>query len=217
MSDVAWPVLALLGAFHGLNPAMGWLFAVSRGFQERSRAAVMRSLIPLALGHAAAIALMVGVFVGLHAVLDRRVVSIVGAVLLIGFGAFKLARPFAHPRWVGMRVGPGQLALWSLLMATAHGAGLMLLPALGALTVAPQLAVDPHISAAGVVGAAVAPAVAAVAVHTAAMLAVAGVIAVVVFDRVGLDFLRRSWFNIDLLWAVALIVAGGYVALLGFV
>jgi hypothetical protein len=216
MGEVAWPLLVALGAFHGLNPAMGWLFAVSRGFQEQSGAAVKRSLTPLALGHAASIALVVGAFLALGTVIEGPALSFLGAAILIGFGVFKLAKPFSHPRWVGMRVGSGQLVLWSFLMATAHGAGLMLLPALGGLSAAPELAIEPHISAAGVIDVSLLPAVLAVFVHTLAMLLVAGAVAVVVFERVGLSFLRKSWLNVDLLWAIALIAAGAYLVLLGF-
>ena len=114
-----------------------------------------------------------------------------------------------------MRVGYGQLCLWSFLMASAHGAGLMLVPALGRLPIGSELASDAHV----LMGASLldsAPlASLAVGVHTVMMLAVMGVIAVVVYERIGLAFLRKSWFNVDLLWAGSLMLAGAYVALLG--
>src|SRR5712671_4222638 len=130
-----WPWLALvvLGAYHGLNPGMGWLFAVARGLQEQRRDAVLRSLVPIALGHAASIALVVALVGGLQTLAPPGPVRAVGGVVLILFGVFKLLRPRSHPHQVGTRIGAGELALWSFLMATAHGAGLMLFPVLLAL------------------------------------------------------------------------------------
>src|SRR5947208_1182259 len=127
-----WILLALLGAYHGLNPAMGWLFAVALGLQEGKRAAVLQALIPIALGHEASIALAVVLIRGVEAVAapDLLVLRLAGAILLVLFGAYKFLRPRSHPRWVGMRVTPPELALWSFLMSSAHGAGLMLFPVL---------------------------------------------------------------------------------------
>src|ERR671933_1563420 len=122
--------LAVLGAFHGLNPAMGWLFAVALGLQERSRAAVLRAFLPIALGHAASIAIVVALVVAAQTVVDLSVVRILGAGVLVAFGLYKLLQPLSHPRWVGMRVNFRELTVWSFLMATAHGAGLMLVPVL---------------------------------------------------------------------------------------
>src|SRR5262249_47259513 len=121
-----WATLALLGAFHGGNPAMGWLFAVALGFQQKSRRAVVRALLPIAVGHEGAIGL-VGVF---QLLASPDVLRIVGAAALIAFGAYKLLRPRSHPRWVGMQLSLFDLVVWSFLMSTAHGAGLMLVPVL---------------------------------------------------------------------------------------
>jgi hypothetical protein len=215
MSDAApFLVLAALGAFHGLNPAMGWLFAVSRGLQERSRSAVLASLGPLATGHALSIALVVAAFDVLRLV-DYNVVRYVCAAALLGFGSFKLAKPFAHPRWVGMRVGAAQLCFWSFLMASGHGAGLMLIPAIGSATARSAVAADPHVAEAGIAFGSLGVATTAVLVHTVAMLAVAAVVAVVVYERVGLAFLRTSWLNVDLVWALALMLCGLYVLVIG--
>lgn len=214
MNEVAWGALALLGAFHGINPAMGWLFAVSLGIQERDRGAVVRAFGPLAAGHAAAIGVVVAAFALASATLPGDAVRFGAAALLGGFGAFKLARPFKHPRWARMRVGPAQLAVWSFLMASAHGAGLMLLPALGGLETARAVADESHVSLASSAGS-IGPAALAVLVHTAGMLVVAAAVALIVYERVGVDVLRRSWFNIDVLWAIALLVAGAYLLLLG--
>jgi hypothetical protein len=209
--NAGWPWLALtlLGAYHGLNPGMGWLFAVARGLQERQRTAVLRSLLPIALGHAASIALVVLLLGGAQTVAPPRLVRVGGAVVLILFGVFKFLRPRAHPRWVGMgmRVGSGELALWSFLMATAHGAGLMLFPVLLALP--PPAAGHAHgTHGAGIGAVSVADDAVAVLVHTLAMLLVMGAVAMVVYEKLGLAILRRAWLNLDLIWAIAIVAAG---------
>ena len=131
-----WLSLAGFGIYHGLNPAMGWLFALARGLQQETTRAIWLALIPIALGHAASIALAAGAVVALHEVLSLDVLEWVTAGLLIGFGVYKLVNWYRHPRWVGMRVKWHELAGWSFLMATAHGAGLMAAPALlGVMTV----------------------------------------------------------------------------------
>jgi hypothetical protein len=216
VSDLApLVVLGVLGAFHGLNPAMGWLFAVSRGLQNHSRLAVLASLGPLAAGHALSIALVVAVFGILQMVVDLDVVRYVCAAALLGFGVFKLLQPFAHPRWVGMGVGGAQLCLWSFLMASAHGAGLMLIPALGSATARAAVASDPHVATAGLALGSAGLATTAVLVHTLAVFVVTAVTAVVVYDRFGLAFLRTSWLNVDLVWAAALLLSGLYVLGIG--
>jgi hypothetical protein len=195
--------IAGLGAFHGLNPAMGWLFAVALGLQEQSRRAVYRALGPIATGHALSIALAIVAFEGLRSVVSTEALRISGAVALAAFACWKLISQ-RHLRWVGFRLGPRDLVLWSFLMASAHGAGLMLLP----LVVGMQL--DP---AQGAVTAAGSGAL-AVLIHTAAMLLVAGSIAVIVYEVVGVGILRSSWVNVDRLWAGALLV-GAMATLLG--
>lgn len=210
-----WVALAGLGAFHGLNPAMGWLFAVARGLQRGSRAAVLDSMLPIAAGHALAIAIVVAAIGILRALIDFTLLRIAAAVLLIGFGVYRLLA--RHRARAGMKVGAAQLLVWSFLMATAHGAGLMLVPALLALPIgAPHEGVthmlqpDPHMHMmqADALSGSTATAFAAVGIHTLAMLVVATVIAVAVYEWVGLAFLRRGWFNLDLLWAFALIGVG---------
>lgn len=217
-----WLSLAALGAFHGLNPAMGWLFAVALGLQERRLRAVALALGPIALGHALAIglsAVAVGV-VGL--IIPPRLLLALGGAALLGFAAYKVASRFRHPRWVGMRVGPRDLVFWSFLMASAHGAGLMLVPVLVQLRgdVAPSVLASAehaeHLShQAAVTSNALIPALAAVGVHTAAMLAVAGVLAVVVYQKLGVEVLRRAWVNLDVLWVGALAITGTVALLLG--
>jgi hypothetical protein len=143
------------------------------------------------------------------------VVRYVCAAALLAFGVFRLLKPFAHPRWVGMRVGGGQLCLWSFLMASAHGAGLMLIPALGSATARAAVASDPHVATAGLALGSAGLATTAVLVHTLAVFVVTAVIAIVVYDRFGLAFLRTSWLNVDLVWVAALLLSGLYVLAIG--
>src|SRR3712207_2718181 len=211
-----WITLALLGAYHGLNPGMGWLFAVALGLQEQSRAAVIRAFGPIALGHAASVALVVGLVGAAQLWIAPEQLHLLGAGAVMIFGLYKLLLPLSHPRWVGMRVGARDLTAWSFLMATAHGAGLMLVPVLlrlpsGAASHAGHASHPHHASHAehvvmmSAAAATTATELAAVGVHTAAMFLVMVVIAVVVFEKVGLAILRRAWFNLDRAWAGAMI------------
>jgi hypothetical protein len=212
-----WVTLALLGAYHGLNPGMGWLFAVALGLQERRRAAVLGALTPIALGHALSVAAVVALVALAQTVISARALELVGGLALLGFGAYKLLRPLSHPRWVGMRVNFADLTGWSFLMATAHGAGLMLAPVLLRLSpevVATAQAHGEH-GAHGAHGVQVVAAsgmplaeLGALGLHSAAMFMVMALVAVVVYEKVGLAVLRRAWFNLDLLWALALVGAG---------
>lgn len=218
MAHENWPWLALilLGAYHGLNPAMGWLFAVALGLQEGRREAVFRAFWPIALGHTAAVILVVAAVLAAQAVVPLGALKYLGAGALILFGLYKLVRR-KHPRWVGMRVGFRDLTAWSFVMASAHGAGLMLVPVLLKLSGTMQ-EMEHHAHEAqehwghGVHLFLADPAVhadlVAVAVHTVAMFAVMATVAVVVYERLGLMILKRTWFNVDLLWAGALVGAG---------
>jgi hypothetical protein len=202
--SAAWPWLAVagLGAYHGLDPSMGWLFAVALGMQERSRTRVIRALGPLTLGHLLSIAAVVAIIVGLSAMFAITYVRPAGAAILILFGVFRFAWPRAHPRWVAMRVNSAELTLWSFLMSSAHGAGLMLFPLL--LRISPNMCVSRIVSSAHPI----AQAGAVVLLHTGAMLAVMGSVAILVYQYVGLAILRSAWINLDLIWAGALVAAG---------
>lgn len=206
---MTWPWLMLvgLGAFHGLNPAMGWLFAVARGLQHGSRTIVLQSMLPIAAGHALSIAMVVAAVGVLRPWFEIAALQAGCALVLIGFGAYRL---FArHRARVGMQVGPAQLTLWSFLMATADGAGLMLVPALLALPLGGLSAGHGTMAAMNLVPASATTALAAVGVHTMAMLVIATAAAVLVYQWVGLAFLRRGWINFELLWSIALIGTGG--------
>ena len=189
-----------LGAYHGINPGMGWLFAVALGMQRQSARAVWQSLLPIAAGHAVSIAVIVTVGLALGTVLPINYIRVFVACTLLGFGIYRLIRK-GHPRWGGMQVGFWDLTVWSFLMASAHGAGFMLLP----LTMG-----SPHTMHLHEVSM---PAL-AVAVHTAGYLLTTGVAAFVVYKYVGLMFLRKAWVNLDLIWAAALIVTAGAALLL---
>jgi hypothetical protein len=198
--------LFALGAVHGLNPGMGWLFAVALALQERDRRALWRALPPLALGHAAAIGLAIALAAALGRALPEQQLQWLIAAMLVGLGGYRLLR-HGHPRG-GMRVGARDLALWSGLMATAHGAGLMVLP----LVLHGPGAASAHAGHGGMLmaGAAAAsvPEWSATLLHSAGYLAVTMLAAVVVYEKLGVGVLRRAWVNLDLVWAGALIVTG---------
>ena len=205
----AWLTLAGLGAYHGVNPAMGWLFAVSRGMQERSRRAVLRSLVPIAVGHEMSIALVAALVVGLEVVTDSSTLRMVAAAVLFGFGIFRFVKPRAHFRWTSMRVSDRELTLWSFLMSTAHGAGIMVAPVLiGLQGTIDRSGAKAHDQAdLGLLNASLGVGAVGIALHVAAMLAVMGVVAIVVYERLGLKVLRTAWLNTDRLWAAAFVLA----------
>ncbi len=209
MTDISpWLVLVALGAFHGLNPAMGWLFAVALGLHEKSRSVVLISLIPIALGHAAAIAVVVYAVVGLGMAIDEGTFRILSGALLIAWGAYHLIYGHRHPVRIWLQTGLLGLAAWSFAMATAHGAGMMLIPVLMPLEhVTGEHA--HHMPAT----ASLWIATLAVIVHSLAMLVVTGAVALVVYQWAGLDFLRRGWINLDVIWSVALIGIGFWMLL----
>lgn len=205
-----WGMLALLGAYHGLNPSMGWLFALSLGLQEKRRSALFLALIPIALGHATAIAVALVVLHFAQQFLPITLLKYVVAAVLVGLGVYRLFRA-SHPRGAGMRVGSRDLFFWSFLMASAHGAGLMLIPVLMAPHASGMSHTMAHMHGGSLAGVAMSLLAGAVLVHTASMLLVAGVIALIFFEayeKSGLSFLQRTWFNFDLLWTIALLVAG---------
>lgn len=192
-----WPALFLLGANHGINPGMGWLFAVARRMQEHATKAVARALVPISLGHALSIGLVVALASLIQIVPPLGYVQFVVAFALISLGLFRILRR-RHFAWGGMQVGFRDLTFWSFLMASAHGAGLMVLPiVLRRVPGMPMWAVASTWAG-----------IAATLVHTIGYLSVTALIALLVYRKFGLSLLRKGWFNLDLLWAVALIVTG---------
>ncbi|HEV7365558.1 MAG TPA: hypothetical protein VGN76_06900 [Gemmatimonadales bacterium] len=203
-SAMSWPALLALGAGHGINPAMGWLFAVALGLQRESRRAVWGALGPLAAGHALAIGGAVGAMGLAGMVIPLAALRWATAGLLIGLGIYRLVRS-RHLTFGGMQVGARELAIWSFLMASAHGAGLMVLPLVMATPAEPALhhmAIVPPIASVEWSG------LLATLVHTAGYLLVTAIIAVIVYEKVGVRFLRKAWVNLDLIWAIALIITG---------
>ena len=202
-------ILFLLGAYHGLNPAMGWLFAVSLGMQEKNGRATVHSLLPLGAGHLLSVGLIVGVAQMAQLTLPIATVRIIAATALIGFGVYRLVRR-RHPRWVGMRVSSRDLVLWSFLMASAHGAGLMLLPfVMGDPQHAMADAGHLHHAMMNVAqGGAATLWWVPVGLHTLGYLLVTAALALLVYYKVGVAVLRRAWFNLDLLWVGALVGMG---------
>ena len=198
----AWFALIALGAFHGLNPAMGWLFAVALGLYRRSRKAVLAALVPIALGHALSIAAVVYAALALGRAIDPTSFRVGSGALLITWGLYHLAYGHRHRLRIGLSTGLAGLFAWSFAMATAHGAGAMLIPVLTPLATAGEHA--QHMPAA----ASLPTAALAVLVHSLAMLVTTGAAALVVYHWAGLDFLRRGWINLDLIWTAALIGMG---------
>jgi hypothetical protein len=199
--------LALLGAYHGINPAMGWLFAVGLGMQDGDRRSVLRALPPIAIGHEAALAVVALLVVAAGLATTPRMLHVVAAAILIGFGIFRFVKPRAHPRWTTMRVKPRELTWWSFLMSSAHGAGLMVAPVLLGTGVAAAGAHAGH-DEAQLATMSMGEGLLAVTVHVGAMLIVMGVIALLVYDKLGISFLRRAWINSDQMWAAAFLIAG---------
>jgi hypothetical protein len=199
----SWPWLALagLGLFHGINPAMGWLFAVALGLNRQSERVVWLALLPIAIGHATAIALTVVLFAALNSIVDLRPLAIASGILLIGWALWHALRGHRQRVRIGMRTGLLGLAAWSFLMASAHGAGLMIIPVL-----LPLHATHGHSH--GMTMGSLPIAGAAVAVHSAAMLLATGSIAVAVYRWIGLAVLKRAWINFDILWTGMLVLAG---------
>ena len=198
---MSWAMLMALGAFHGINPGMGWLFAVALGMQERRRGAVLRALLPLGAGHALAVAGAVAAALSIGAVIPISWLRWPVAGVLVSLGALRCVR-HRHPRWAGMRVSMGGLMLWSFLMATAHGAGLMVVPVFISMSIAD----GGH--AHHMAGADAGTAFLATGLHAVGYLAVTAFVAMLVFEKLGVGILRRAWINLDVIWAAALMATG---------
>jgi hypothetical protein len=196
-----WMAVVALGGYHGLNPAMGWPLAVANGLVERRAAAVFTTVLPLGAGHLLAMALVLVPFSVLTMVVRwQQPIRIAGALLVLGFGLYRLVQR-RHPRWLA-RIRPTQLVLWSFVIATAHGAGIMLLPfALGLCDTSPGVS--------RLIVSGLGTALAVSLVHTAAMMAVGTACAWTVYRYLGLRPLERGWLNLDTVWAASLVLAGG--------
>jgi hypothetical protein len=201
-STEIWPWLALvgLGLFHGLNPAMGWLFAVALGLHRGGRQIVLLSLVPITVGHAAAVAAVLLAVLTLGVVIDHTTLLRLAALVLIGWAAWHALYGHRQRVRIGMQTGLAGLVLWSFLMASAHGAGLMVIPALASICSSTPSGASATFAA---------PlALAALGVHSAAMLATIAAVSLIVYNWTGVDFLRRSWINVDLIWVAVLATCG---------
>jgi hypothetical protein len=206
-----WNVVLFLGAYHGINPGMGWLFAVALGLQQGSARGVWRALPALALGHAAAVGVVLLAAALAQLVVPLPVVKVVVASVLVGFGLYRLWR-HRHPRFGGMQVGFRDLSVWSFLMASAHGAGFMVLPFVMGMSEPVMAATGSHSHHATAMSAPVAwMGVAALGLHTLSYLLVLAFAAWIVYWKLGLALLRKAWFNLDLLWAGSLVATGAVV------
>jgi hypothetical protein len=200
---------------------MGWLFAVGLGLQEQKRIAVLRALPPIALGHALSIGIIIAAVLLARVTVPPFALKITAAAILFAFGFYRLFRS-RHPNWVGMRVGFGDLTLWSFVMASAHGAGLMLIPLFlksAPQTLAPHtgpMALHMHAACGLDFANFSTPSLltSSIAVHTFGYLLVTGVVAMLVYEKLGVGMLRRAWFNVDLFWMLALMATGLFILLL---
>jgi hypothetical protein len=199
-----WAMLIALGAFHGINPGMGWLFAVALGMQERRRSAVIRALVPLGAGHALAVSVAIASTLAIGAVIPARSLRWPLAIVLVSLGILQSFR-HGHRRWVGMRVSMTRLTLWSFLMASAHGAGLMVVPVFVGMSIAGENAHAHHM---GGTESEIGTALLATGLHALGYLTVTAFIAVLVFEKLGVGILRRAWLNVDVIWAAALMATG---------
>jgi hypothetical protein len=195
-----WLAIAGLGAFHGLNPAMGWLFVVALGLHRRERFVLWLAPLPIALGHVLSVGAVAAAFIAADAVVPAGAVRMGAGLGLIGWALYHWRFGHRHRVRFGMKIGLIGLAAWSFVMATAHGAGVMLWPALMPLC-SPTL---PGPAGAGPLW----TAAMGVALHALAMMTVTTAVAVATYEWLGLELLRRAWINVDLIWTVALAAAG---------
>jgi hypothetical protein len=202
-----WLGVVVMGIFHGLNPAMGWPLAVSAGLMGKGRRDLIGALGWLALGHLLAMAVILLPLSLMTAILRwQREIRIGAALVVIAFGLWLLVRR-RHPRFIA-RIRPTQLALWSFAVASAHGAGLMLVPLY--LGICRALELDRgHQAASALIGGNLTTAALVSFVHTVAMIITGGLIALLVHGWLGLRFLSRSWFKLDVVWASSLVAVGG--------
>jgi hypothetical protein len=202
-----WKAVLFLGAYHGINPGMGWLFAVALGMQQGSPRGVWRALPPIALGHAAAVGAVLLAAGLVQMVVPLAVMKVMVASVLVVLGLYRLWR-HRHPRFGGMRVGFRDLTVWSFLMASAHGAGFMVLPFVLAMSDPVMAAGGSHVHHLTAVSKVPWMGVLALTLHTLAYLLVLAFAAWIVYRKLGLALLRTAWFNLDLIWAGALVATG---------
>jgi len=201
-----WWAVIFSGLYHGLNPGMGWPLAVSAALMERKRSAMGRALVALASGHFLAMTVILIPFSLMILLVQWQHEIRVGAGMLVTCLGVYLLINRRHPRFLA-RVKPTRLALWSFLAATAHGAGLMLVPIYLGLC-GPSFRDAGHSAAGTLMAGNLGTAFLVSFTHTVAMTMAGGVIAVAIYFWLGLEFLSRTWFNLDVVWALSLILVG---------
>lgn len=210
MTSVAalWGAVIFSGAYHGINPGMGWPLAVSAALMERKSSAMPKALAMLALGHfLAMIGILLPFSLMIFLVQWETEIRIGAGLLVIAMGVYLLINR-RHPKILA-RVHPARLVLWSFLAATAHGAGLMLVPIyLGICGIGAEE--TGHLAAASLMSNNVLTAFAVAAVHTASMTVAGGILALIIYRWLGLKFLSRTWFNLDIVWALSLVAVGAF-------
>lgn len=208
-----WLWMTFLGAYHGVNPGMGWLFAVALAMQQRSARGIWRALPPIVVGHLGSIVVVIAAawLARVAVPIDALGPAVGSAMIALGF--YRLRR-HRHSRGAGMQVGFRDLTAWSFLMSFAHGAGLMVVPFVMPSSTAVSAAHHGHATHASAAGANISAAAIAIGFHTMAYFAVMTFVAWIVYRRLGLSILRTAWFNLDWVWAGALVVTGFVVTLM---
>lgn len=208
-----WWAVIFSGVYHGVNPGMGWPLAVSAALFERKPSAMAKALGMLAVGHFLAMVMILLPFSVMFWLVDRETEIRIGAgILVIAMGVYLLINR-KHPRFLA-RVHPAKLGLWSFLAAMAHGAGLMLVPIYlgicGLLEPGQSVTETGHAAAQTLMTSNVSVAFLVAVAHTLAMTVAGACLAVFIYLWLGLKFISKSWFNLDIVWALSLIVVGAF-------
>lgn len=208
-----WLAVIASGLYHGINPGMGWPLAVSAGLMQRSSRALLAALGPLAIGHLLAMLVVILPFALLITLVEwQRTIRVGASATVIAFGIYRLIER-RHPRSLA-RIPPTQLAFWSFAVAIAHGAALMLVPIY--LGLCRKAETDQgHAAANSLINTSLTMALLVAVVHAGAMIAAGGSLAWLVYRYLGLKFMARSWFNLDTVWALSLVLVGAVALVFG--
>ena len=212
MTALWWAVI-LSGAYHGLNPGMGWPLAVSAALMERKAAAMPKALLLLTTGHLLAMIAILLPFSLMIWLIEREYeIRLIASFIVIGMGIYLLINS-KHPRYLA-RIHPAKLGLWSFLSAIAHGAALMLVPIyLGICQIAEDNGSTEnagHLAAQNLMSNDLFTALGVSLVHTVSMGLAGALLAILVYFWLGLKFISQAWFNLDKIWACSLILVGAF-------